>query len=62
MDDRDGREAKMEMLQQADLVSITDHAAKLSDLPEEHMADILPACKKLATATVSVQFAVTMRD
>lgn len=30
----------------------TDHAAKLTDLPEDQMKEILPACKKLAQATV----------
>jgi diadenosine tetraphosphate (Ap4A) HIT family hydrolase len=30
-----------------------DHAEKLTDLPDEQMADILPTCKKLAAATVS---------
>ena len=30
-----------------------DHAAKLSDLPDEEMADILPALKKIAVASVS---------
>jgi diadenosine tetraphosphate (Ap4A) HIT family hydrolase len=29
-----------------------DHAAKLTDLPDEQMADLLPACKKLAAAIV----------
>jgi hypothetical protein len=30
-----------------------DHAAKLTDLPDEQMNDILPTLKKLAIATVS---------
>lgn len=30
-----------------------DHAEKLTDLPDEHMAEILPALKKLAKASVS---------
>jgi hypothetical protein len=29
-----------------------DHAAKLSDLPDEEMADILPSLKKIAVASV----------
>mgnify|MGYP007001965612 FL=1 len=29
-----------------------DHAEKLTDLPDEQMADILPTCRKLAKATV----------
>lgn len=31
---------------------ITDHAEKLTDLPDDQMADILPTCRKLAKATV----------
>lgn len=33
--------------------SRTDHAEKLTDLPDDQMADILPALKKLAKASVS---------
>ena len=32
---------------------MVDHAEKLNDLPDEHMADILPTLKKLAIATAS---------
>lgn len=31
---------------------ILDHAEKLTDLPDEHMSEILPALKKLAAASV----------
>ena len=38
---------------QADTPSTeTDHGVKLTDLPDDQMADILPVCKKLAKATV----------
>ncbi|OCF31842.1 hydrolase [Kwoniella heveanensis BCC8398] len=33
------------------LVIPKHHAAKLTDLPDDQMADILPTCKKLAAAT-----------
>jgi len=29
-----------------------DHAEKLTDLPDDQMADILPTCRRLAKATV----------
>lgn len=32
---------------------VVDHAAKLTDLPDEQMSEILPALKKLAKAYVS---------
>ncbi|ORX35447.1 putative hydrolase [Kockovaella imperatae] len=32
------------------------HAEKLTDLPEDQMKDILPACKKIATATRADNF------
>lgn len=38
----------------SDRPGYADHAAKLVDLPEDQMTDILPACKKLAAATVRV--------
>jgi hypothetical protein len=31
---------------------MVDHAEKLTDLPDEHMNEILPALKKLAAASV----------
>lgn len=31
---------------------ILDHAEKLTDLPDEHMSEILPSLKKLAAASV----------
>lgn len=37
------------------LTQLTDHAAKLTDLPDDQMGDILPALKKLAKATVCLQ-------
>jgi hypothetical protein len=40
---------------------IIDHAEKLTDLPDEHMAEILPALKKLAAASVSFQRSNTMQ-
>lgn len=41
--------------------NLIDHAEKLSDLPDEHMADILPTLKKLAIATVRPPRIVGMR-
>lgn len=33
---------------------VSDHAATLSDLPDDQMKDILPALKKIAVASVSL--------
>ena len=36
----------------SEYADILDHAEKLTDLPDEHMSEILPALKKLAVASV----------
>ncbi|RSH90388.1 hit protein 1 [Saitozyma podzolica] len=44
------------------LVIPKHHAAKLTDLPDDQMADILPACKKLAAATGSENYNILQNN
>ncbi|RSH84677.1 hit protein 1 [Apiotrichum porosum] len=38
------------------------HAVKLTDLPDDQMADILPTCKKLAVATGAEDFNILQNN
>ena len=51
---KEGGTYRSEIRDEPLIADASDHAEKLSDLPDEHMADILPTLKKLAIATVSL--------